>query len=114
MSVICPVMVGTFKHSTCHMLLCKFFLRLNAGEQSNSYSQRYISDDCKHLVIKEVGPLLPLCFSTEGWEVSLHQNHQGGLVPLPRDIQSFEVDEPLTSYVLSQNANMTELNRIEM
>lgn len=60
MSVICPVMVGAFKHPTCHMLLCKFSLRLNAGEQRNGYSQRCISDDCKHLVIKEVGSHLPL------------------------------------------------------
>lgn len=69
MSVICPVMVGAFKHSTCHMLLCKFSLRLNAGEQRNGYSRRYISDGCKNLVIKEVGPLLPP-LNSKGHEVS--------------------------------------------
>ena len=65
MSVICLVMVGAFKHSTCHMLLWKFSLRLNAGEQRNGYSPRRLSDDCKHLVIKEVGshtPLESLCW----------------------------------------------------
>lgn len=62
MSVICLVMVGAFKHSMCHMLLCKFSLRLNAGEQRNGYSQRCFSDDCKHLVIKEVGLHSPLEF----------------------------------------------------
>ena len=59
MSVIRLVMVGAFKHSTCHILLCKFPLRLNAGEQRNGYSPRSLSDDCKHLVIKEVGSHLP-------------------------------------------------------
>ena len=60
MSVICLVMVGASKHPTCHMLLGKFSMRLNAGEQRNGYSQRCISADRKHLVIKEVGLYLPL------------------------------------------------------
>lgn len=99
MNVICPVMVGAFKHSTCHMLLCKFSLRLNAGEQRNGYSQRRISDDCKHLVVKEVGSHLPLesghggtrSFPTEN---SLRVGAGGsGLTALPKE--GLKVYEPL-------------------
>ena len=96
MSVICLVMLGAFKHSTCHMLLWKFSLRLNAGEQRNGYSPRRLSDDCKHLVIKEVGSHTPLEFLCWGYREGLRRkNHQGGLVPLPKDILCFKVYESL-------------------
>lgn len=77
------------------MLLCKCSLRLNAGEQRNGYSQRRISDDCKHLAIKEVGSHLPLCPSTEGREGFKREHHRGGLAPLPKDTLCVKVSHPL-------------------